>query len=457
MNRLWVRLTLAFIAVTLVGVGTIAVLTDWSAGREFRQYLARQDAVVQSGLLDELQSFYAQNGNWNGVTAILGNYLPGGGRGQGAMRGRAGFILADSNGMIVYDERGTRRGDSLTTDERASTLPIPSTNGSIAGYLVVAGGPGRAAMLQPEQDFLDQLRQTLGLAALLAGALGILMGLVISRMLAAPLANLADAARAFAGHDWNRRAREQGAKEIAEVAREFNEMADSLQRAETLRRHLMADVAHELRTPLTVLQGNLRAILDGIYPLEMSEITTLYDETRVLTHLVDDLRELALADEGHLPLNRQDVNLAEICRTALADFSVGAEARGIHLITHLPGTDLPPVLADPARVAQVLRNLMANALRHTPRGGTITLSIQLTREEEATVSVADTGEGIPPGDLPHVFDRFYRGDKSRAREAGGTGLGLAIAKAWVQAMGGSMAVESQLGRGSCFSFTLPRT
>ena len=288
-----------------------------------------------------------------------------------------------------------------------------------------------------EQAFLDQLRNTLGIAALAAGGLGILLGLLISRTLAAPLAELAGAARAFGAHDWSRRVNVHGIAQTAEVsavAHAFNDMADALQDAETLRRNLMADVAHELRTPLTVLQGNLRALLDGVYPLERGEIATLYDETRLLSRL--DARALALA--------------------TLNTFGSAAEECGLTLQSDMPA-NLPLVCADPGRLAQVLQNLLSNALRHTPSGGQIRLSASPASSDRGPVvyfAVVDTGEGIAAADLPHIFDRFYRADRSRTPR-GGTGLGLAIAKSFVEAMSGTIGVASSPGQGSRFWFSLP--
>ncbi len=451
MNRLWVRLTLAFVAVTLVGVGIVAVLTDWGAGTEFRQYVARQSSLANGGLLDDLSQFFQQHGDWNGVAEVFGNYVSAGGRGQGLMRGRPLLALADAGGVVVYDERGTRVGTLFSADERAASTAV-TAGGRTVGYLSLGSGQGRGPMSQAEQDFLDQLRRTLAIAALLAGGLGLVMSIVISYMLAQPLGHLALAARSFAGRDWSHRVQERGADEIREVAREFNTMAQTIQDADAQRRNLMADVAHELRTPLTVLQGNLRAMLDGVYPLEMREIGSLYDETRLLSRLVDDLRELALADAGQLPLHVQSVDLPECVGSVVASFAPVAEAQGVALqFDDTPGIRLN---ADPDRLSQIVRNLLANALRHTPGGGRIVVSVRQAAGA-VEIDVADTGEGIPAQELPHVFDRFYRGDKSRARSSGSTGLGLAIAKAWIEAMGGSIGVTSEEGKGSRFRLTLP--
>ncbi len=457
MNRLWVRLALAFVAVTLFGVAAVAFLTDWSAGREFRQFLARQEVTAEGGLLDSLTSFYQRTGTWKGVDEVFASSPSSSppGRGAGAMRGRPGYLLADGSGLVVYDERGTRVGSSMSSDERAGAAPVQDAGGRVVGYLFVAGGRGLDQMQQAEQSFLDQLRQTLVVAGVIAVGLGILMGLVMSRMIAAPLGNLVHAARAFARRDWDHRVPVKGTDEIAEVAREFNEMAESTLRAETLRRNLMADVAHELRTPLTVLQGNLRAMLDGVYPLELAEVATLYDQTRHLNRLVEDLRELALADAGQLPLNLRAVDAAEICRAAVADLEASASVQNIQMTVESASNTCTQVEADPDRLSQVLRNLLANSIRHTPSGGSITVRTKAGPANSVQIDVLDTGEGIAAEDLPHVFDRFYRADKSRTRERGGTGLGLAIAKAWVEAMGGTIGAESQQDHGSRFWFALP--
>jgi len=445
-NRLGVRLTLAFITVTLLAVGTVAVLANWSATRAFTNYVARQTEFVQSGRLDELADYYARTGGWAGVETLLTEASAAEGRGG---RNRPNLLLAEASGRVIFDERGERAGTALTAEERARALAVTAA-GATAGY-VVFNTPEGGAFTASQQAFLGQLQLAFLAAALIAGGLGIGLGLVVSRSLAAPLAKMAEAARGFAGRDWTRRAPVTGADEVAEVGRAFNTMADSLQQAEALRRSLMADIAHELRTPLTVMQGNLRALLDGVYPLEAAEIATLYDETRLLSRLVDDLRELALADAGQLSLALSDWAPAELLERAAAQFAAGAEAEQISLTVTVPA-GLPPVRADADRAAQVVRNLVANALRHTPEGGQITLAAEAAAGG-VRFGVRDTGVGIAPEDLPYVFERFYQADKARAR--GGSGLGLAIAKAWVEAMGGAIGAHSQLGQGSEFWFTLP--
>jgi signal transduction histidine kinase len=219
---------------------------------------------------------------------------------------------------------------------------------------------------------------------------------------------------------------------------------------------MVADTAHELRTPLTVLQGNLRAILDGVYPLDAAEISRLYDETRLLSRLVDDLRELALADAGQLRLNLRPSDVGQVIRSTTETLAPVAEAHEVVLTAQVPA-ELPAVQADPDRVAQILRNLLANAMRYTPPGGSVTVVASLA-DDAVELAVADTGDGIAPDDLPHIFERFWQADPARPREdraAGGTGLGLSVAQSLVEAQGGRIWAESSLGQGSTFRFTLP--
>jgi signal transduction histidine kinase len=239
----------------------------------------------------------------------------------------------------------------------------------------------------------------------------------------------------------------------------------------------MADIAHELRTPISVIQGQVEALLDGIFPLTPESLDPIYNNARLLNRLVEDLRTLAHAEAGQLELDRQPVYLAEVVADLFDGLRSQAEAKGVILDADVPH-DLPPVDADPQRLRQVLLNLLSNALRHTPPGGHVSVqcsvfSVQssvisnqlngelttdhclLTTDHCLLITVRDTGPGIPPEDLPHIFDRFYRGDKSRSRQTGGMGLGLTIAKQLVEAHGGCIWAESTPGQGAAFHVVLP--
>jgi len=221
-----------------------------------------------------------------------------------------------------------------------------------------------------------------------------------------------------------------------------------------LRHNLMADVSHELRTPLTVLEGNLRAALDHVYELDDEQIANLYEQTRHLIRLVNELRELTLAEAAQLPLDQQSFDLRLLVQETVAVFEPLAEEEQVQLVVKM-APNLPFISADRSRMRQVLHNLLVNALRHTPEAGQITLSATAVTGR-VRLTVQDTGEGIDPQHIEHIFDRFYRTDPSRTRETGGSGLGLAIVKAIVEAHGGSVAAASAgAGKGTIFTIDLP--
>ena len=230
-------------------------------------------------------------------------------------------------------------------------------------------------------------------------------------------------------------------------------MTDNLAQVEKLRRNMVADVAHELRTPLSNVKGYLEAVGDGVVEPDAATIRSLTEEVNLLSRLVDDLQELALAEAGELKLNRGAVNISDIVERIVNAVRARAQAKGLSLSLAV-SEGLPPVNVDAQRIGQVLRNLLDNAVAHTDGGGAIVVSAR-RGGEWVEVSAADTGEGIPPADLPHIFERFYRVDKSRSRATGGTGLGLTIAKRLVEAHGGKIEVQSELGKGSRFIFTVP--
>jgi signal transduction histidine kinase len=289
----------------------------------------------------------------------------------------------------------------------------------------------------------------------LVGIIGVAVGVVVSRAVSAPIAQLAAAAHRIGDGELQTRVSVGGSQELVELAHAFNTMAGELQRAEQLRANLMADVSHELRTPLTALEGNLRAALDRVYALDEAEIADLYVQTRHLIRLVNDLRELALADAHQLPLDKQPTDLARLADETLRVFAPLAEEQGVRLERHLE--HLPAICVDASRVRQVLHNLLANALRYTPRGGCVTVVGQV-EPDAVYLAVQDTGAGLDAGQLGQVFERFYRGDKSRSRDTGGSGLGLAIVKASVEAHGGRVAAQSNgVDQGSTFSLYLPRS
>jgi two-component system sensor histidine kinase BaeS len=245
----------------------------------------------------------------------------------------------------------------------------------------------------------------------------------------------------------------RGKGEVGQLAAAFNKMAEQLARTEEQRKAMISDVSHELRTPLGNIRGWLVATQDGVADLDPALVSSLLEETGLLQHLVDDLQQLALADAGNLALQPEPVSLGELLHQVAAAHQSGVDAAGIALHVRARGDLLLP--ADPVRLRQAIGNLLTNAVRHTPRGGRVTLRAY-QRDDDAVIEVSDTGTGIDADHLPHVFDRFWRVDKSRNRQTGGSGLGLAIVRHLVEAHGGSVAVASTPGDGTTFTIRLPR-
>jgi signal transduction histidine kinase len=327
--------------------------------------------------------------------------------------------------------------------------------------LLVLGGMGTLAFL------LSRLFGGGGRAAVLTWVGGCGLSLALPLLAAAlarrafqdiatPLADVMSAADAVAEGDLSVRIPARGPHEFGRLARSFNRMVAELERSDQQRRNLTADVAHELRTPLHIIQGNLEGVLDGVYQSTTDHIGATLEETRLLTRLVEDLRTLSLAEAGQLVLVQERVDVAELLADVGTSFSGQAEAAGIDLRVEIVGgpSDLT-ITGDAGRLDQVLSNLMANAVRYTHSGGNITLRAE-PLNDGIRIIVRDTGEGIPAEDVPYVFDRFWRGDRSRSRAGGtGSGLGLAIARQLVQAHGGWIEIESELGEGTTFTIELP--
>jgi signal transduction histidine kinase len=314
--------------------------------------------------------------------------------------------------------------------------------------------------MQPEvREYLRQLRQErnpidMTTVIVVVGGVAIGAGIMMSRTLTAPMKELGEAAQAIGRQDLSRRIAVSGTDEVQAMAVRFNEMAQQLEQAESLRSNLLADVAHELRNPLHVLQGNLQAILDGVYSLSNEEIARLADQTRLLTTLVDDLYILAQAEAQQLPLYKEKTDIAQLVKETADAYRPLARANDVTLRVELLGT-IPTMEVDADRLRQVLNNLLSNALRHSPKDGEIRIVVE-QKPPQLTIRVEDEGFGINPEHLDHVFERFYRTDSARSRDKGGTGLGLAIVKAIVEAHDGQVSAQSLgQGQGSVFTVSLP--
>lgn len=361
----------------------------------------------------------------------------------------AAFVVAAVLGVVLVAILAYR---STSSDFGAFLRHMEGMEGMMGGGMM-AGMMGSPSMARAANDFLDNLRQTLWIAGIVGVVLAIVLGALFTRQIVAPLGKVSTAARRVAQGDLDQRVEIGGSGELEELGQSFNSMAAALKRDQELRRNMVADIAHELRTPLTVLRGNVEAMLEGVRPADTENLNSLHQETLLLARLVDDLRTLSLADAGQLEFQLQNTDLKGLSSHVIEGFQTQLGARKQTIVLEAPD-NLPEALADPERTGQALRNLLNNAMQYSPEGSSI--MIRLSSDADGViVSVVDSGAGISPEDLPHVFDRFYRVDRSRTRSTGGSGLGLAIVKQLVEGQGGKVRAESTPGKGSAFSFRLP--
>jgi two-component system sensor histidine kinase BaeS len=317
----------------------------------------------------------------------------------------------------------------------------------------LAGGTGEVVG-SVAQVFGRTLLYSLLFAGLAAAVAAAVASLFVSRRIVYPLWYVLAATRRIASGRYGERVPVRQSDELGELLESFNAMARALEEAERRRMDVISDVSHELRTPLSTLQGYMEGLAEGVIEPSQETWALLHEEIERMRRLVDDLRQLSHAEAGQLTLNPTPVSPVEVLRLAVERMLPLFDEKGVELRSAVP-ENLPPVLADGDRVVQVLTNLFDNALRHTPAGGRVVAQAE-AGGDAATLKVTDTGEGIAPEHLPHVFERFYRAEKSRSREGGGSGVGLAISEALVETMGGRIWAESPgPGKGATFSFTLP--
>jgi signal transduction histidine kinase len=447
------KLMLTLALTVLVAVGTVAVLVNMSADQHFQDYVWMERRPQLLTLVPTLQEHYEAQRNWAGAEDVLSSAMPGG-MGMARRQGRgsaqvgmenSGLMVADAQGRVVVDPTGEAQGQRLSARVLGRSLPIES-GGRIVGYLVTSSGSS-------EQAFIEGLNRSILLAGAAASLVTILLGVLLTRTVVRPLRVVRDAARRIGLRDLAYRVPVTSDDEVGDLARQFNDMAAALERDEELRKRMMADIAHELRTPLAVIRGQVEALQDGVFELTPGSITPIHDQVLLLGRLVDDLRDLALAEAGRLPLEVDQVDTGELISRVVASFQSQVHAKQVRLGIEVAAA-LPVVCADAQRLEQVLANLLSNALRHTPEGGSIEVKAW-SEGQDVLFAVTDSGPGIASEDLPFVFDRFYRGDRSRSRTDGGAGLGLAITRQIVEAHGGQISVLSPPRQGASFTVRLP--
>jgi two-component system sensor histidine kinase BaeS len=446
MRSLTIKLTAAFLLVGIVGATLVALLIGQRTRSEFDRFLTEQD---QASIVSAIARHYTTTGSLDGVAETLAE-LP------AFERSSRDLVIADAGGRVALGNSFWEAGITLPPTMIAASTPIV-VDDAVVGTIFFGAPPPRPDAQpggpSPDQRFLERISYIAGISAAGAAVLALLMGILLARTLTRPIRELTTATQLLADDQFDHQVPVRSNDEIGALTRSFNQMSANLARARHLRRQMTADLAHDLRTPLSILRGYTEGLKDGRLAGSPAVFNVMHGEVEHLQRLVEDLRILSLADSGSLSLNLRPVDPAALIERAALAHIVEAEAQGTTLSIETSGS-LPSVVVDTDRMAQVLNNLVANALRHTPHGR-ITLGAAL-HDGRIALTVADTGGGIAAEDLPYVFERFYRADKARRRADDATsGLGLAIARAIVEAHHGTISVASEAGHGTTFTIILP--
>ncbi|MEX0985279.1 MAG: ATP-binding protein [Actinomycetota bacterium] len=442
------RLTAAFVGVGIASAAVAALLVNAEFGRRFANYLDDRQLSQEQQVAAALAEAYGRTSDWS--TADLSP---------------AGALIAMEGGTLeVRDPSGSTVwvADASTTGidpaiHRAMmgagplgpelSLPI-EVQGNVVGYAAMrlpAGG-----LLPHDVSFRDAVNRLLIIGGVAAAAVALLLGLVLSRRAVAPAGELTAAARAFAGGNRTTRISSGRDDEFGEMADAFDAMADTVDEEDELRRTFASDVAHELRTPLAILRTSVESMQDGVVAADAGSIASLHEEVLRMSRLVEDLETLAQADAARFSLRREPLDLGAEVRTVAAGFRDRFAERGIDLRDPIADARIE---GDADRIRQIVANLLTNALKFTPPGGSVTVSVT-ERSGTAVLEVWDTGPGIPADEIDLVFDRFYRG---RTVRAGGSGIGLAVVRDLARAHGGDVSVQSEPAGGSRFRVVLPST
>lgn len=446
--KLTAKLTIAFLLVSLIAIGLAAAFV-WSATSfEFNRYIQDQR---QNAFAAAAKAYYEQNGHWAGVERALQQqgFLPPPANLDNGTPGQQPppppFALLDANRVVITKSGRLERGQTVPADPSAEVSI--EDHGQVIGIVFRTGEP--LVKNQTEQAYINRISLALLIAALGGALIALVLGLLVARTLIGPLNELIRATRALAQNKLNQPVPVRSKDELGELAHAFNQMSADLARANQSRRQMTADIAHDLRNPLTVIGGYLESLRDGVLKPSPERFETMYSEVQHLQRLVEDLRTLSLADAGELRLERQPTSAAELLARVAAAYQHQAQQQNIALTVDAA---VMQIQVDSERMEQVLGNLVSNALRYTPDGGKIHLAAT-PAADGAALSVADTGSGIQPEAIAHIFERSYRADPSRSGNE--SGLGLAIAKSIVELHGGSIRVESVVGRGSRFTISIP--
>lgn len=460
-RKLSTQLSVGFILIVLIAISVISLSANLLINRQFEKYVEEHQKSFLEGMADILSPQYdSQTGTWNQ------DYI----HGFGMYALKDGYIVkvCDADGNVIWDAENhdmtlchqIMEEISTQMEEKRSELNGNfvtyryelNQNGVTVGYLDV-GFYSPYHLDENDFQFLDSLNRILAVVAIFSIAGAAIAGVILARRLTAPIAKTTEITREISEGNYGIRFESTvGTRELAELSRAVNHMADCLEQQETIRRRLTTDVAHELRTPIANVSSYLEAILEGVWEPTPQRLQSCYDELERISRLVSDLEQLRQAEYENLKLQKTRVDLLELSETVVRNFETPIKEKNI--CCRISGAGAT-VLADRGRLQQVITNLVSNAVKYSRRDG----NVEIIAEDGGNVGVLrieDDGIGIAEADLGLIFERFYRTDRSRSRRLGGAGIGLTIARAIVQAHGGTITVESAVGKGSRFTVTIPK-
>ena len=391
-------------------------------------FLTSSSTPVPFPFVSSLEGYYLAKGNWEGAETVFEST-------NGLHRLNA--LLLDQDRYIVVDRRpgSVSNIGSRYEPEQGDVVIDLKVHDKPVGYVVLT-----AYSFSTRFGFARAILFPVGIISFILVLFLVVVSILLVRRFVDPLADVIYAARAVASGKLNTRIPTEGPQDLRSLSESFNEMATSLERNDRERRDMLADIAHELRTPLSVIRGRLEGIVDGIYKENGPQVSMALEQTYLMQRLVDDLRLLTLVETGQLAFDKRDVNIENVIHSVIEMFSAEAQEKKISLSFDEKGGNLSAVL-DPQRFEQVISNLVGNAIRYVPEGGKVWVTTNESNND-LIITVNDNGAGLPIEDLPYIFDRFWRKEKSRSRFTGGTGLGLAIAKQLVEAQGGRIEAKN---------------
>jgi len=391
-------------------------------------FLTSSSTPAPFPLVSTLEGYYLAKGNWDGIESVFDSM---------DQLDSMSTLLLDSEHRIILDRRPdpvSIAGSSYDIQEDDVVFDL-TAHGEQVGYLVIT-----TYSVSQRFGFARAIIFPIGIISAILALFLVVVATLLMRRFVNPLADVIYAANEVASGKLDARIPTEGPQDLRSLSESFNEMATALERNDRERRDMLADVAHELRTPLSVIRGRLEGIVDGIYSENGSQVSMALEQTYVLQRLVDDLHLLTLAETRQLPFDKRDVNIGDVIERVLEMFSAEAEEKNISLSFSEKNGNLS-AFVDPQRFEQIISNLVGNAIRYVPEGSKVWVTAN-EMANGARITVNDNGEGLPAEDLPFIFDRFWRKEKSRARLSGGTGLGLAITKQLVEAQGGTIGAKN---------------